>query len=152
MREPIEVLTVSGYVGDLDVPRLRVMFKRLAIARRFRIVINGSAIRWSSIAALGFLIFARRVCMRNRGELVLSSPSEHLRRRIRRYDLTRKIRVFDTDESACWYLQSGGSDGMLVPAGRLPPNPSLRAHAVPEREPDNAPKRWNDRRAAALRL
>lgn len=91
------VVKASGRIDAGTTPKLRQAFDALTEAGQHRLVFDMSEVDFISSVGLRVLIETRKACRRyNRGDLVLTAPSENVVRTLELAGLYSLFDVYDT--------------------------------------------------------
>ena len=91
----------SGRIDAATAPQLQRALDALTEAGNYRLVVDMSEVDFISSVGLRVLVNGRKTCRRyNRGDLVLASPSENVRRTLELAGFYSLFDVYDTTVEA----------------------------------------------------
>lgn len=124
-KNPIAIMKLSGFMGQLEVYKLKSQVEQLLTEAARFIVIDLSAVSFIDSAGLGSLTQIRGLCMAARGQMVLVIPMvTQVKQAIEVSSLQRVIEFFTQAEAAVDYLRSkhglpGVASPQVVQEGRI---------------------------------
>ena len=92
----VDVVKASGRIDSSTAPQLAEVLKQLTDGRRFRIVFDMSEVEFLSSAGLRVLLDTQRTCRQyKRGDLVLATPAEGIKRTLELAGFNTLFNVYD---------------------------------------------------------
>ncbi len=95
-----EVLQVNGRIDSSNAPDFDNALKDVMNDDRHNIVLNLSGVSYMSSAGLRGLVSAMRECKKNRGVVVLASPSDRVNEVLELAGLSSLFSIFDDETAA----------------------------------------------------